>query len=78
MTNVDDMKFWDFPSTHKFACGQAVETSERWPVKVYGAVVMQGQRSTKNKKGEKVFECNSYQILDLDHTLHYFLEDELQ
>lgn len=69
---------WVFPPTHKFDYGQAVESSETWPVKVYGAILMKGQRSKKNKKGENVFECNSYQVLDMKGDLHYFMEDELQ
>jgi hypothetical protein len=69
---------WLFPVSFKFDLGRTIETNESWPVKVYGEVITQGQRSKKNKKGENVFDCNSYQILDMRGKIHYFLEDELR
>jgi hypothetical protein len=69
---------WQFPSTHKFEKDQFVAANESWPVRVYGQVVSLGQRTTKNKKGESVFDCNSYLVMDKSGCVYYFLEDELQ
>ena len=72
------MSDWQFPSTHQFEKYQAVVTNETWPDRVEGLVIRLGQRTTKNKKGEAVFDCNSYLVIDEDHKIHYFLEQELQ
>lgn len=72
------MDEWVFPPTFKFDVYSKVETVEGGPVKAKGSIHSQGQRTAKNKKGVTVFECNSYQVLDLDDKLHYFLENELK
>jgi hypothetical protein len=71
---------WKFPPTFKFEDGSFVSTNENWVgVPVFrGLVVDQGQRTTKNKKGELVFDCNSYLVMDAEYKTYYFLEEDLQ
>jgi hypothetical protein len=71
---------WQFPPSFKFEEGNFVSTNETWlgPPLVRVLVVDRGQRTTKNKKGDVIFDCNSYQVIDNDFKLHYFLESGLR
>jgi hypothetical protein len=71
---------WMFPSTFKFEESNFVSTNETWVGKPLFRVMIvdRGQRTTKNKKGESIFDCNSYQVTDNEYKLHYFLESELK
>ena len=68
-----------YPSSHKFVLGSYVKTVNDWPVKISGFVYNRGQRFGKDKKGNPVFEQNSYLIADVRcySRIHYFLESEL-
>ena len=71
---------WVFPPNFKFGEGNFVSTNETWigePI-FRGMVTNRGQRTTKDKKGKTVFDCNSYYVIDNEYKLHYFLESELK
>jgi hypothetical protein len=76
MTPSDDV--WTFPQTHKFDLYSLVETVDGGPINMNGSIIKQGQRSKKNKKGESVFDCNSYLVQGRNNSLFYFLEEDLQ
>ena len=57
----------------KFNEGQAVKSTDG----VEGIVKKIGDRFSKNKKGESVFETNSYIVQDFDGKIYYFLESDL-
>ena len=71
---------WQFPPTFKFEMHDLVNTNGNWvgqPL-VNLAIINRGQRTAKNKKGESIFDSNSYQVVDKEGKVHYFLENELQ
>ena len=61
----------------KFRQGQIVKSILEYD-DVIGAVQKDGERTTKNKKGESVFETYSYLVVDGYGNIHYFLENELK
>jgi hypothetical protein len=61
----------------KFRQGQIVKSILEYD-DIIGAVQKDGERSTKNKKGETVFETYSYLIVDGAGEVHYYLEAELK
>ena len=63
---------FEYPSTHLFGYLSFVLVPP-----LHMTVVGRGQRFGKNKKGETVFEQNSYLLLDQHDKLHYALESEI-
>jgi hypothetical protein len=71
---------WVFKPCFNFEVGHpvAVRDADWHPMEgVGGYVSKRGQRSTKNKKGESVFDTNSYLVDGNDGKTYYFLEKDL-
>jgi hypothetical protein len=64
-------------TTPKFRQGQIVKSQVDF-ADVIGVIQKDGERTTKNKKGESIFETYSYFVVDGAGIIHYFLEAELK
>jgi hypothetical protein len=65
-------------TTPKFRPGQIVRSNAEFTEEIFGRVQKDGERTTKNKKGESIFETYSYFVVDAAGTIYYFLEAELK